>query len=399
MDPSSPFLALLLIGGGFAAGLVTGLSWRGGQARSAAELLARAERQRQAETEALLDGVKLAFADIALDSFRKLADQLAATTRQTLAAERRVDAARLATERAELDARLASVVGQLERLGALVRELERDREAKLAALEHQLAQAGARVAELAAGTRQLARTLGRARLRGQWGERLAEDLLRAAGLVEGVSWVRQRALRGGGRPDVTFLLPDGSRLHLDVKFPFDNWLAAQEADDEAERKRLEGQFVRDVKAAIRELAARAYAEREPGDLDLVLFFVPNEAAAAALWELDPALFEEALARRVVPVSPASLFAVLAVVRRAVEAFRLEGALQRLAGEARELDRARAALASELDRLGRRLEEALDAFRAVQAVRERRLEAGLDRLLGGRADPPEAPADRPEAPRA
>jgi DNA recombination protein RmuC len=376
----APLLILLLA---FAAGFATGLAWRGGQRRLAAELLARAERQRQAETEALLDGVKLAFSDIALDQFRKLAEQLGTATRQSLAVERRLDAARLATERAELDARLASVVGQLERLGGLVRELERDREAKLAAVERQLQAAAERARELASSTRKLAETLGQARLRGQWGERLAEDLLRAAGLVEGVSWRRQQAIGGGRRPDITFFLPDGSLLHLDVKFPFDNWLKAQEATSEAERRRLQAAFLRDVRAAIAEVASRAYVDPAGGTLEVALLFVPNEPLAASLWSLDPGLVDEALAKGVVLVSPASLFAVLAVLRRAVEAFRLDAARRELAGEAAALRAARAELEAELERLGRRLEEALRAFRAVQAVRQDKLDRHLDRLLPDR----------------
>lgn len=371
---------LLLFGLGFSAGLATGLLWRGGQRRLLAEGLARAERQRQAETEALLDGVKLAFGDIALDQFRKLAEQLSASTRQSLAVERRLDAARLATERAELDARLASVVGQLERLGGLVRELERDREAKLAAVEKQLAVAGARAAELAASTRRLADTLGQARLRGQWGERLAEDLLRAAGLVEGVNWRRQQATGGGRRPDITFVFPDGALLHLDVKFPFDNWLKAQEAASEAERRRLEALFLKDVRAAVGEVAGRAYVDPAAGTLEVALLFVPNEPLAASLWSLDPGLLDEALGKGVVLVSPASLFAVLAVIRRAIEAFRLDAGRRALAGEAAALRAARAELEEELGRLGKRLEEALKAFRAVQVVRQDKLDPRLDRLL-------------------
>ncbi len=374
-------LGALLLAVGFASGLLTGLLWRGGQRRLAAELLARSERRREAETEALLDGVKLAFADIALDSLRRLSEQLAGGLRGTLAAERRIDEQRLSAERAELDARLQGVAGQLERLMGVVRELERDREAKLAALAAELGRAGERVETLARETGRLARVLGQSRLRGQWGERLAEDLLRAAGLVEGVSWVRQRAIDGGRRPDITFLLPDGARLHLDVKFPFERWLAAQDAPSEAERRRLEEAFLTDVRAAIAEVERRAYADPAAGTLDLALLFVPNEALAASLWSLAPGLLDEAMARRVLLVSPASLLAVLAVVRRAIEAFRLEGALRGLAAEAQGLAAARAELGAELERLGRRLEEAVRTFRAVLAIRQDRLDPRLDRLLG------------------
>lgn len=398
--PSFDLPALLAVAAAFLAGLAMGLLWRGSQRRLAAELLANSERQRQAETEALLDGVKLAFSDIALDQLNRVADRLARGLESTLAAERRVDAARLATERTELEARLGTVGGQLERLLGVVRELERDREAKLAAVAAELGRTGERIETLAAETGKLARVLGQARLRGRFGERLAEDLLRASGLVEGVSWVRQATLPGGGRPDITFLLPDGARLHLDVKFPFEKWLAAQETAEEAERRRLEAAFLEDVRAAIAEVARRAYADPATGALGIALLFVPNEALAASLASLAPELLEEAIAERVLLVSPASLLAVLVVIRRAIEAFRLEGALQRLVAESQALATARAELEAELDRLGKRLDEALKAFRSVQAVRQDRLDRHLDRLLladrAPAASPGAQPADTPAA---
>ena len=51
--------------------------------------------------------------------------------------------------------------------------------------------------------------------RGQWGERMAEDVLRLAGFVENVNYVKQTQVEGGtGRPDFTFPLPEGPRaLH------------------------------------------------------------------------------------------------------------------------------------------------------------------------------------------
>lgn len=373
-------LALFTLALGFVLGLVLGRIWAARDERRTAELIGQFERKREADTEALLDGVKLAFSEIALEQLRRASEQLAQGLQTTLAAERRADAARFVGERDALEARLSAVSTQLERLLGVVRELERDREAKLAAVAAELARTGERIDTLAVETGKLARVLGQARLRGQWGERLAEDLLRAAGLVEGVSWVRQKPLSGGGRPDITFLLPDGARVHLDVKFPFEKWLAAQDAPDEAERKRLEAAFLQDVRAAVAEVARRAYSDPTEGSIGLALLFVPNEALAASIWNLAPELFDEALARKVLLVSPASLVVVLLVIRRALEAFRLEGALKQLAAEAEALAEARSAFEGELERLGKRLEEALKAFRAVQSIRMDRLDRHLDRLL-------------------
>ena len=81
-------------------------------------------------------------------------------------------------------------------------------------------------------TRQLREALASQKVRGQWGERMAEDVLRLAGFLEGVNYRQQATLAGsGGRPDYTFLLPNGLVMHMDVKFPLDNYVRFLEADD------------------------------------------------------------------------------------------------------------------------------------------------------------------------
>ena len=96
--------------------------------------------------------------------------------------------------------------------------------------------------EATASTRALAETtahlreaLASPKARGQWGERMADDVLRLAGMVEGVTYRKQTGIAGGTIPDVTFLLPGGRDLHMDVKFPVDNYLRHLEADTDAER--------------------------------------------------------------------------------------------------------------------------------------------------------------------
>ena len=68
--------------------------------------------------------------------------------------------------------------------------------------------------------------------RGQWGERMAEDVLRLAGFVENVNYVKQTQLDGAtGRPDFTFPLPKGHELYMDVKFPMAGYLRFLDATD------------------------------------------------------------------------------------------------------------------------------------------------------------------------
>lgn len=328
-----------------------------------------------------------------MDGFKRIADQLQSSSQALLAGERRLQAQELRAERGELEARFAAVLGQLERLQGLVRELERDREAKFGGLEVQLRAAGEQAANLQEATRRLAEAMGNSRQRGQWGERLAEDVLRLAGFTEGVGYQRQRTLADGSRPDFTFLLPRGQTLHMDVKFPFENWLKALEATTADARQRHEAQFIRDCRARIGELVTRGYARAEPGSLDIVLLFLPNEELAATLWRLAPGLLDEALAKGIVTVSPFTLFAVLAVVRRTLQGFRLTEAATELAAAMTGFAHAWAEFTTELDRLGPKLEEGLKAYRTLAGTRRDRLERDLATLRQrlDQAGPP--PPDR------
>ncbi len=269
------------------------------------------------------------------------------------------------------------VRAELKRVADLVTSLQSERAEQHGRLATGLEQAVAVTRHLQSTTQTLTEALASQKTRGQWGERLAEDVLRAAGFVEGVSYVKQKGVEGGGIPDFTFPLPHGREVHMDVKFPLDNylrWLQSEGADREAHAKG----FKRDVRARVKELADRNYID-PTRTVDQVLLFIPNEAVFAFVHEHDPELIDVALGRKVVLCSPTTLFAVLAVIRQAVDNFRVE----------RRSDEILAALAGlrdqwvryqgEVAKVGRALTTAQRAYEEVDGTRTRQFEKSLDRL--------------------
>ena len=105
---------------------------------------------------------------------------------------------------------------------------------------------------------------------------------------------------------------------MDVKFPVDNYLRHLEATTDAERDAHAKAFLRDVRGRVKELSARTGYIDADATLDEVLLFIPNESVWAFIHERDPQLIDVALGQKVVLCSPVSLFAVLAVIRQAVE---------------------------------------------------------------------------------
>ena len=78
------------------------------------------------------------------------------------------------------------------------------------------------IGDLADTTSKLSRVLSSSQARGQWGEKMVEDILNFMGLVEGINFEKQSQM-DEGRPDFTFILPDEKCINMDVKFPLTHY--------------------------------------------------------------------------------------------------------------------------------------------------------------------------------
>lgn len=312
------------------------------------------------------------------EGVRETVDTVVALAQQQLSAARGTDAERIAGTESRIGLQLTQMRGELDQVTTLVRQLETSRAEQMGSLAEQLAEAGRQTRALNDTAHELRAALSSGQVRGQWGERMAEDVLQLAGFLEGVNYHRQRRVPSGGVPDFTFLLPRGLELHMDVKFPLDNYLRYLDADTDPERERFRKGFLRDTRNRMRELAERGYREQD-GAVDCVLMFVPNEALFGFIQEHDHALVDDALRHKIVLCSPLTLFAVLAVVRQSVDNFRLERTsdeiLSLLADFRAQWDR----YVDEFDKLGTHLTRAQKTYDALTSTRRRQLERPLDKL--------------------
>jgi len=301
-----------------------------------------------------------------------------AVANERLGAHRALEARELDASKALIDRELGEVRGELARVAELMRALERDREQKFGDLAGQLRFTGQQTAALAETTRQLRQALSSTKARGQWGERMADDVLRLAGMIDGVNYRKQRGIEGGGVPDFTFLLPAGQVCYMDVKFPLDNYVRFVEADADLDRQRHKKAFLRDVRHRVAELAERDYSAGEDA-VDIVLLFVPNEQLSCFIQEHDAGVLDEAVRRNIVLCSPLTLFAVLAVIRQAADNFVLEQRSKEVLGLLGGFSRQWGSFVDQMDKLGRRLDGAQRDFESLAGTRRRQLERQLDRI--------------------
>ena len=278
-----------------------------------------------------------------------------------------------------LDRQLTDMKAELGKVSDLVRTLEKERENKFGQLTSQLRLMHEQTTALNATTPGLRETLANTRVRGQWGERMAEDVLHLIGFVEGVNYVEQKSLEGGARPDFTFLLPREQSLNMDVKFPLDNYLKYVEAETPPEQERYRGYFLRDVRGRLKELVTRDYINPQQNTLGCVLMFIPNEQIYHFIHEHDASLMDEALKSQVALCSPMSLFAILVVIRQAVDSFTVEQTSNRIVSELGAFNRQWEQFVAALQTVGRRIEATQKAFDTLNGQRRRGLERPLQRI--------------------
>ena len=260
---------------------------------------------------------------------RELMDQAGLRQQEQLGAHLSAGQQELAAKKDVIDTRLDQVQtemrAQMERLGQLVGQLGQRNAEQFGKVDESLRTQAEITQALSASTQSLREALANPKARGQWGERMAEDVLRLAGFIEHVNYEKQTAVEGTrALPDYTFTMPKGHALYMDVKFPLSAYLRYLEAGTEAERQAHRESFLRDVRTRVRELAQRDYASvGDRPSVDYVLLFLPNESIAGFIHEQDPGLVEHALGQKVVLCSPLTLFAFLGVIRQAFDNFIIE----------------------------------------------------------------------------
>lgn len=343
-------------------------------------LAVQAETEKIRDLESVIDRMKDSFGALSLEALKTNSGEFLKLANETLSRQTQSGAKELDGKKMLIDQTLDGMRSDLRKVETLMNSLEKDREQKFGEVAGQLKNQAELTLRLQETARQLHQALAGSRTRGQWGERMAEDVLRLAGFMEGINYLKQKALDSvSSRPDYTFPLPQGHKINMDVKFPLDNYLRYLEADREEDRESSKNQFLRDVKARIKEVTTRDYINPEENTLDYVLVFIPNEQVYAFINENAPSILDEALRNKVVLCSPFTLYAVLAIIRQAMDNFNLEetaGSMLKLMNVFR---RQWEMFVKSLEKMGKKIDEAQTEFQALNSTRKNQLERPLRQI--------------------
>ncbi len=348
--------------------------------KTARDLMQETQTEREKSFNMALEQLRGQFGQLSQDALSQSTEQFLSLAKEKLGHERELNSGEMDKKKELIDSQLKNMTLELEKVSKLVNDLEKDRHEKFGELTSQLKTASQQTGELIRITGMLKEALASTKVRGQWGERMAEDVLRVAGFIENINYTKQKSIEGAGsRPDFTFVLPRDLKLNMDVKFPFDNYIRFLEAESDADRENFKKSFLRDVKAKIKEVMSRDYINPQQNTVNYVLLFIPNEQIYAFINELDSSILDESIRNHVIICSPVTLFAVLAVIRQAVDNFTFEQTsneiLMLLGGFKRQWEM----FTEALKKLGNRIEAAGKEYTTLITTRKNQLERPLNKI--------------------
>lgn len=168
------------------------------------------------------------------------------------------------------------------------------------------------LAEMSKSVSTLERVLAAPKLRGGFGEAQLENLLKMVFAHD--QYQMEFPFSSGEKADAVLFFPQG-HVAIDSKFPLENFRRLAESQNESEKKTLRREFLRDVKRRIDEIATK-YVRPAEGTLPFALMYIPAENVyyeSIIRDEEGNDLYNYCAQKRVIPVSPNSLYAYLQTI--------------------------------------------------------------------------------------
>ena len=253
------------------------------------------------------------FKALSADALKSSIDQLTELNRAQLNAARAEARGDLDNRRQAVEQLVGPLKEQLGRVDAQLVAFDQERRESRGRLEAQLRTLAETGEKLRSETGALVTALRKPNARGQWGQMQLRNVVELAGMVRYCDFAEQLPVAGDEttlRPDLVVNLPGGKHVVVDAKAPLQGVLDAYQARDEAERQKHLRDHARLLRRHVKALADKAYWAGLDSSPDLVVMFLPGEHLYGAALEADPALIEDAMARRVLIATPTTLLAML-----------------------------------------------------------------------------------------
>ncbi|MDO5682149.1 MAG: DNA recombination protein RmuC [Propionibacteriaceae bacterium] len=364
-----------------AARLTTELAQRETATAEARSAVAEAQAEaaevgaRLAAAVAERDGAIARATELAADR-ESLVNQFKVLSSETLERQGKAVDASTAERLAQTKEALQPLTTLMSQFSARLTEIEKERVAMATDLRNHVKTVQNTGEHLRRETHALATALRKPQVRGHWGEVQLRRVAEYAGMVERCDFDLQTTTQTSAdrtiRPDMRVQLSDGKFVFVDAKVPLSAFLEAHETEDDRTRDDKLKLFGRNVKTHVEQLSGKQYWKADAGTPEFTVLFLPNEQFLISASEIVPDLHEFAARRDVVLATPATLIALL----RAVSYGWKQAALAESAAEVfalgRELYDRLGTMGEHVDKTGRSLTSALQAYNKMVGSFETRV---------------------------
>lgn len=304
--------------------------------------------------------------------------------------------------RIDLENKREEITRMVKSLEEYVKDAEKERIDSYATLKNSVEESRKVTEQLSISTEGLKKVLSDNQVRGQFGEKVADDLLKMAGFVHGVDYeFNKEQVESKTRPDFSIFLPDGTRVNVDSKFPYANLRRMIESEDKEVKVKLKKDFEKDVKEKIRQVTTRDYINPEAKTVDFVILFIPNEMIFSYVYDKMPDVTEFAMENRVVLAGPFSFTAILRMIKQAYENFRVQKNIYSIIGHVKAFEKEFDTFSESFFKIGERIGALQKQYDTVSTTRFNQLTRRVDRvkqegLDSGESDVVQRVIDMPES---
>ena len=335
----------------------------------------RAASERGAALEQAESRLRATFESLAAQALKNNSELFLSVAREALGREQALAQSGLKERETAIAQLVQPLRSALEKTEQQMQAIERERRESHAALRTQIESLSSGQSQLTRETRNLVTALRRPEVRGRWGELTLRRLVELAGLSEHCDFTEQAHLQGPEgalRPDLVVHMPESRDLVVDVKTPLDAYLEALEAPNEEARQSALRRHAQQLEAQVRQLSSKAYWAQFAHSPQFAVLFLPGDQFLSAALAERPELIEAALKQNIIIATPSTLIALLKTVAYGwrESAMADNAALIRELGQ--ELYRRLGNFTGHMQRMGQRLDGALEAYNSAVGSLERQL---------------------------
>lgn len=344
------------------------------------------KKGQQTSSEDITETIEQRLEDIVPKALMEANDYLVRTARESLTSETKQSRIDLENKRQEIERMVKSMDDYLK-------EAEKERIDSYATLKSSVEESRKITEQLSVNTENLKKVLSDNQVRGQFGERVADDLLKMAGFVRGVDYEFNKQQEGSKtRPDFAVFLPDGTRINVDSKFPYANLQKMSDTDDQGMKEKYMKAFERDVKEKIKQVTSRDYINPEDKTVDFVILFIPNEMIFSYIYDKMPDISQEAMEGKVILAGPFSFTAILRMIRQSYENFRVQKNIYSIIGHVKAFEKEFDNFSGEFYKIGDRIDSLQKQYDTVSTTRFNQLVRKVDKVKeeGGQIEEGEQP---------